>query len=566
MGKQWKEVQSEEDIEKLTARLPMIGGIPPERYMPIAVAVFLFVLFGIVLVVPGLTKYGTRLTVRTAPSGASVYLDERRLGPAPVKVFVPAGDYQLTVRFPGLAEYREPISLSGRRIGSALFPLRRTVDVPLRRPAPPAPSAPPSPTGSSPLSELLVEYHQWALAGPPGEQFQHPPVGRILARSLWAQTPTPPTTPTTPNDPTWRSTMESLVSGASSSQTPDLLGAVLRSSVPGAALHVGQLAKAVQLFIQLDNDYQGFYRVLGDITSGTAAAGPVQESSWYRTRQEAQSTELLATSLELDERGPPRQSIHRFGGIPETLFVRVPEGNYLTGYPLRDRNDIGLYHEFTTNFYIAATEVSEREYARFLGENEMWRPSARERLVAAGLVDTRYLQHWPDDGAWVDDAEFLADRPVRNVSWYAAQAYIEWLSQRIKTAGAPLDGHPAASLRVALPSADDWEYAAFLNALGPADQVFNTADAVAVTYGRPGALGAYHLSGNVWEWTDDWYTRNGRSIPSHWGSQRAVIGGSYANTPVPPGTVGGQPPDWCTPFLGFRPAIYIEYIEEEPHE
>ncbi len=548
MSPRWKDVQNEEEIEELVVKLPVIRGVPPERYLPVAYGAILFVVLSVLLVVPGLTAYGARVTFESVPSGASVYVDDVRIGSAPLTAFFDAGEHEVTAHYPGMGEYRETIAVDGRWFGSLFFPLRRTVEIPL----------PPAVTTAG-IEPLLEDYHEWTLSGTPGPQFQNPPWAAAVGRVLWSSDGTYPPA-------TRENAIQSLLSGASSPQGGEVLSAVLRSSIPGAALHGGQLGKAVQYFIQLDNRYPDLYAAAAEILDGltvretagqSTAISTVGErilsSSWYNNRRDERATAILAASVELDERDIPEQRGFTVDGVS---FVRVPAGNYILGYPLQEADGPGVPMVIDRDFFIAATEVTERQFARFLQDEPAWRPSRREELQLRGLVDGDYLSHWPDDGEWALSGSAEATLPVRYVSWYAAAAYTTWLNDRIQEPANPIPGW-TGTYRVTLPDAATWEYASYLNDLGGGSRNFNALAPLSETEGRPGALGARHMAGNVWEWSSDWYTTNMRVLPSVYGAQRAVVGGSFVNDPVPPGTTGAQPPEWCTPYLGFRPAIYL---------
>ncbi|MFP4153666.1 MAG: SUMF1/EgtB/PvdO family nonheme iron enzyme [Alkalispirochaeta sp.] len=566
MAPSWKEVETDEEIENLRVTLPPVLGVSPERYIPVFYSVLIAVVLFLVFVLPGIRRYGTVLTVVSAPVGASVTVDDVRYGTTPLEIFLPAGEREVTLSFPGLEETTRTVELGGRRIGSLLMPRRQRLEVTFDRGL--------SPDG---IEHLITEYHEWALSGEPGPQFQHPPLARTLGRAIWATSdPTrgsakvseglpdsddrAGTTDSVPDTgvSSISSIVASLVSGAAAPQLPDLTGGLLRSGIPGAVQSHQQTEQLVHLFVHYDNKYPGFTSV---VERWIEAELPFDRSileEWRDGRMETLSTELLAASLELDERAIPR--IEKIS-IADTSFHRVPRGTYILGYPARDEEETSIPIDMNEPFYLMEHEVTVREFARFVEANPRWAPDRRDELVEAELVDDRYLLDWPADwkgildGGSPADLQRLGSMPVRYVSWYAAVAYAEWFASN--AAGVSVPGIDN-DIRVSLPDMVGWEYAAFLDALGPATRVLENDSPRPARDGTGGALGLLHMRGNLWEWSSDWYTENAPVVPAPFASQRAVMGGSYANPLLPLGTVGSQPPEWCTPFLGFRLAIYGE--------
>ena len=143
-------------------------------------------------------------------------------------------------------------------------------------------------------------------------------------------------------------------------------------------------------------------------------------------------------------------------------------------------------------FLLDRRPVTNSEYAEFLRGHPEWLRSRVSRLFA----DRSYLRHWAGD---LDPGPAAPpDRPVIQVSWFAARAYCAARGQR-------------------LPTVAEWELAAaadetrrdasrdpaFLARLRDGYALPAPAVLPAVGGGRPNAWGVEDLHGLVWEWTLD---------------------------------------------------------------
>jgi formylglycine-generating enzyme required for sulfatase activity len=248
-------------------------------------------------------------------------------------------------------------------------------------------------------------------------------------------------------------------------------------------------------------------------------------------------------------------------------FRPIPAGTLLAG-SLEEASAAYLPHPVPVTAFLASeTEVSNRQYARFLSENPEWRKQNAVALAQQGRVDAAYLSGWTDQGYSAGEDEL----PVTAVSYFAAQAFCRWLSGRLP---ASLAGYEAR-----LPNEAEWEWAARGGLVGspypqgakPLSEVFfepGIAGPRSTGASAPNGYGLRDTSGNVWEWCSDWYSpvaylfssrdpaRNSadRSAEIPVGAEKAVRGGSWANEKelVKLYTRASQPPSWCTPYLGFR--------------
>ncbi len=222
-------------------------------------------------------------------------------------------------------------------------------------------------------------------------------------------------------------------------------------------------------------------------------------------------------------------------------------------------------------FFIAETEVTNRQFQLFVDAVPEWKPSNREALLSTGLVSDGYLVTWNEDRFPADSG----DLPVTGISWHAASAYCAWLQTGL------VASRPGSIVR--LPTEAEWEWAARGGLRGmpypsgdkPGRSVFFVKDISGpgpAGSSEPNGYGLRDMAGNVWEWCADSFApaaylltsldpssnrRFAGSLPET--SEKVVRGGSWNNQKelLRVYTRGSQPADWCTSQLGFRPAATI---------
>ena len=189
------------------------------------------------------------------------------------------------------------------------------------------------------------------------------------------------------------------------------------------------------------------------------------------------------------------------------------------------------------SFAIAATAVTRREYARF-------------------LADTRYAV----PTGWNEPSFDGDDRPVVGVNWFAALAYCEWLSERLR-----------ATYR--LPTEAEWEKAC-RGGLENAEYAWGNESPQTFDYfcgdwkgpkpvakWRTNAFGLFNMGDNVHEWCADWYAedyyasspeRNPTGPES--GTRRVSRGGSWRHQIKASRAAhrSSLPPSYAYTDYGFR--------------
>lgn len=227
-------------------------------------------------------------------------------------------------------------------------------------------------------------------------------------------------------------------------------------------------------------------------------------------------------------------------------FVLIPAGQFIMGSDPRIDRDAKQDEQpqrqvYLSVYYISVHEVTNRQYAVY----------ARETGLNFDLPSGK------------------EDHPVTRVSWNDAQKFIAWLNRRI-------------GWKASLPTEAQWEKAcrggqAWIYPWGNQFDVrklnsreSGISDTVSVGQHSPGGDSPYGLadmSGNVWEWTQDWYSEReyrrssagqlkDPSGPTA-GKARVLRGGSFKEDRVYARCTArfGYAPDQAFDHYGFRVAL-----------
>ncbi len=174
-------------------------------------------------------------------------------------------------------------------------------------------------------------------------------------------------------------------------------------------------------------------------------------------------------------------------------MIEVDGGTFFRGSVDGSRDEMPRHRVELPSFSIDIHPITNEQFIRFLeamgGEkdhNNNWLINLKESRILrrAGKIsiETGYTKH-----------------PVVGVTWYGAAEYAKWIGKRLPT---------EAEWETAACSADETHVYPSGENIEKTQANFFSSDTTAVMSYAPNDLGLYDVSGNVYEWCQDWYGYN----------------------------------------------------------
>lgn len=181
--------------------------------------------------------------------------------------------------------------------------------------------------------------------------------------------------------------------------------------------------------------------------------------------------------------------------------VIITGGTFQMGSITGASNEIPLHNVTLSDFSMSKYEITNAQYATFMNAIGATANGSFKGIQYLNIENTSAEISYKD-GHFIANAG-KENYPVIMVSWFGAKAYAEYYGGR-------------------LPTEAEWEFAARggINSSGYTYAGSDTIDNVAwyytnanntthlVSTKKPNELGIYDMTGNVWEWTNDYYDEN----------------------------------------------------------
>ncbi len=274
-------------------------------------------------------------------------------------------------------------------------------------------------------------------------------------------------------------------------------------------------------------------------------------------------------------------------------FINLPGGGFIMGSPVSDLdsrdNERPMHQVYLKRFGLGKYEVTNAQYAVFLNfirSSSGYVQGNPEQLLFYDVENLSARIRPDQDGSWsVEDG--YEDVAVSYVTWYGAVAFCEWLSSSTGLSfRLPTESEQEYAWRSGTStrfffgddSSDLGLYAWFDDNKYDYDSLGHFHEPRVVGEKLPSPWGLYDISGNVWEWAQDYFCIDFYSTSESSGENpvcnddsdgdiRAGRGGSYQQSY---NTARSADRHWAVATdvyrgLGFRVVLEGYLLEVEPH-
>jgi len=516
----------------LKVELKKIAGIHPGAYLSVIYITILLLLFFMFFFLPGIINNGTRVYFNSFPPNSSVWVNGEYSGTTPFKGFLSKGENEIVFKKPGFKESGEVLKIKGYVFATLLKKPELTINKDLE---------------ISDYAEIynyaLEDFLRWAVAKDFHESYQ--------PEYLIAKTVSMLKHSGNENKYIELFLEKCFKNITSENLFKDFIKGVLLYRNGNKALLPSDIIDSLLYYAESFSENPSLMIHLFSIVKDPNLLNMDARDNFILAIDNKRMQGFKQKDISQNKSG--KSAVHS-ETVAGKRFAAIPEGNYFTGeYPqtrisINNHDLAPSYSNYLAfeKFYIAENKITNREFLDFINENPSWNRSNIKKLIENNLATNSYLSHWAGDNNPINSD---MNAPVYNISWYAAEAYCQWLTKKINI----------NNLKAVIPDEYMWEVA------------------------QKNAGNILNMMNNVlWDWCSNWFNYadyinpercyatklSNSSLPSAGhnnldGIEKSVRGGSWANKAdeVKPFTRASQPPNWCTPFTGFRVALVSENLK-----
>lgn len=255
-------------------------------------------------------------------------------------------------------------------------------------------------------------------------------------------------------------------------------------------------------------DFTSIKYIINPKSKGIIEELKLQDVITKRIIKEAEEAEIaIKTPVTSKYQKNKQESLNKLTGGIDLVYVRG--GSFEMGSEKGESDEKPMHTITLSNYFIGKYEVTVGQFRKFI--------AATGYKTSADINGGSYLWNgsqwklqpginWEYDALGFKRPETEENHPVIHVSWTDALEYTKWLSS-------------VTGKAFRLPTEAEWEFAARggMSSNGYTFAGSNDINQVAwsldnksnqtfpVGKKQPNELGIYDMTGNVWEWCNDWY-------------------------------------------------------------